>query len=66
MYQFFYWLSFQRISFDGYNNSRHFKVSYKDTRTIFLLLTLTRFLDFTLVLEDRNNVLGATYLNFSE
>ena len=40
---FFSWLSFKDIPFDEYNNFRHFKVSYKDTRTFFLLLTLIRF-----------------------
>ena len=36
------------------------KFAIKTTKLIFLLLTLT---DFTIVLENRNNVLGATYLN---
>ena len=39
----FDWLSTQHIPFDEYNYFRHFKVSYKDTRTFFLLLTLIRF-----------------------
>ena len=43
MYQFFDWLSIQNSPFDGYNNFRRFKVSYKDTRTFSLLLTLIRF-----------------------
>ena len=42
--------------FDEYNNFRQLKVSSKDTRTIFLLLTLIRFLTSW----------GATYLNSSE
>ena len=40
---FFDRLLIQHIPFDEYNNFRHFKVSYKDTITIFLLLTLIRF-----------------------
>ena len=40
---FFDWLSIQDISSDEYNDCRHFKVSYKDTRMIFLLLTLKKF-----------------------
>ena len=43
MSQFFDWLSIQHIPFDAYNNFRHFKVSYKDARTVFLLLTLNRY-----------------------
>ena len=43
MYQFFDWLSIQRIPFDEYNNFRNFKVSYDDTKIFFLLLTLIRF-----------------------
>ena len=40
---FFDWLSIQHIPFDEYNNFRHFKVTYKDTQMILLLLTLKRF-----------------------
>ena len=56
---FLYWLSSQNIPFDEYNNFRQFKVSYKDTTTIYLLFTL----DFTLVFKDQNNNWGASYLN---
>ena len=43
MYQVF-WLSVNPAHpFDEYNNFRHYKVSYKDTKTIFLLLTLNIF-----------------------
>ena len=34
---------FNTFPFEEYNNFRKFKVSYKDTRTIFLLLSLIRF-----------------------
>ena len=50
--------------FDEYDNFRRFKVSFKDTRTIVLLLTLIRF--HAGYLEDWNNGWGATYLIFSE
>ena len=46
-----------------YNNSRHFKVSYKDTRNRSSYFKL--YPDFTLVLEDRDNGQRATYLNSS-
>ena len=59
---FFYWMSIQHITFDEYNNSRHFKVSYQDTRTTFYELRT----EFNLVLEDQNNGWGTTYLHSSE
>ena len=46
-----------------YNNSRHFKVSYKDTRNRSSYFKL--YPDFTIVLEDRDNGQRATYLNSS-
>ena len=46
-----------------YNNFRHFKVSYKDTRNRSSYFKL--YPDFTLVLEDRDNGQRATYLNSS-
>ena len=37
MYHFFDWRSIQHIPIDEYSNLRYFKVSSKDTKTIFLL-----------------------------